>query len=233
MLYWLDPENSQQPFPNPEQALDEPNGLLAVGGDLSYQRLINAYRSGIFPWYSADASILWWSPDPRTVLFTDHLKISRSLRKTLRQGHFKITFDQCFESVIRHCAEPHGDRQETWITEEMIDAYRQLHQQGYACSVETWHENQLVGGLYGVAIGRMFFGESMFNRANDASKVALVALCRQLQHRRFPLIDCQMSTPHLTHMGAEDIPRKDFLAALKTLCRQPQHRDWKSGKFDF
>jgi leucyl/phenylalanyl-tRNA--protein transferase len=224
-LPWLDPYDDTQPFPNPENALEEPDGLLAVGGSLSPRRLLRAYRNGIFPWYSTGQPILWWSPDPRTVLFTDHIKISRSLRKTINKGLFRITLNQAFARVIQQCGESRpGQPPGTWITPAIGAAYYRLHELGYAQSVETWHAGELVGGLYGVAIGRVFYGESMFSRMSDASKVALVALCQQLQRWHFPFIDCQMSTDHLISLGAEDIPRLLFLELLRRFCALPGPR---------
>jgi len=220
-LPWLDPYNDAQPFPHPEQALDEPDGLLAVGGSLAPRRLLQAYRRGIFPWYSAGQPILWWSPNPRTVLLPEHIRISRSLGKTIRKGLFSLTMDAAFDTVLIRCSEPRGGEPGTWLTPEMQRAYRRLYQLGYAHSVETWHAGKLVGGLYGVAIGRVFYGESMFTRMNDASKVALVGLARQLQRWDFPLIDCQLRTPHLHSMGAVDIPRRTFLELLDRCCPLP------------
>lgn len=218
---WLDPGNDLQPFPSPEQALDEPNGLLAAGGCLSPRRLMRAYRRGIFPWYGEGQPILWWSPDPRTVLFPDRVHVSRSLRKRLRQGRFELTMDQAFEQVIAGCAEPRADQEGTWITREMRAAYILLHHLGHAHSVEVWHEGRLAGGLYGIAVGRAFFGESMFSRQSDASKAALVGLCVRLTRWEFGLIDCQMQTGHLTRMGAVDLPRRQFLDLLDRHCSRP------------
>jgi leucyl/phenylalanyl-tRNA--protein transferase len=217
-LPWLDPYDDSQPFPNPEHALEEPDGLLAVGGNLSPRRLLRAYRNGIFPWYSEGQPILWWSPNPRTVLFPQCLKISRSLRKTLHKGNYSVTLDSAFAKVVHHCSESRPEQPGTWITPALSAAYKRLYQLGYAHSVETWHQGKLVGGLYGVAIGRVFYGESMFSRMSDASKVALVALCDQLQRWEFPLIDCQMHTAHLISLGAEDIPRQVFLTLLRRFC---------------
>lgn len=220
-LYWLDPENDGSPFPPVEAALDEPDGLLAVGGSLAPERLINAYRHGIFPWYSDDQPILWWSPDPRSVLFPEHLHVSRSLRKTLRQNRFRATMDTAFEAVIDACAQPRTYTAGTWITPEMRTAYLQLHELGFAHSVETWDGNELAGGLYGVALGRVFFGESMFARRSDASKVAFVHLARQLQRWGYPLIDCQVQTEHLDSLGAVTIPRSRFVDLLDVFCERP------------
>ena len=205
-------------FPSLEGAT--PEGLVAVGGDLSRGRLLTAYRQGIFPWYSEGQPILWWSPDPRTVLFTGKVKISRSLRKTLRHGDLTITMDSAFEDVISACAAPRGNESETWITDDMSFAYCDLYKRGDAHSIEVWRNNTLVGGLYGVVLGDVFFGESMFSRENDASKVALVGLDWQLQQMHFRLIDCQIPSKHLVSLGAENINRGQFLAELENGLRQ-------------
>ena len=218
MLYLLDPDHPDAPFPPVEQAEKEPNGLLAVGGDLSPERLLNAYRSGIFPWFSDDQPILWWSPDPRTVLYPERLIISRSLRKTLRNKPFRITFDQSFQGVLDACSQPRGTENGTWITQQMIDAYACLYQLGHAHSVEVWLGDALVGGLYGVAIGQVFFGESMFSRERDASKCALVHLVRQLMEWEFGMIDCQVYSGHLISLGAEEISRTLFCENLRRWC---------------
>ena len=211
-------------FPPVEQA--SPEGLLAVGGDLRPERLLEAYRHGIFPWYNDDQSILWWSPDPRTVLFPDKLHISRSLKRSLRPGLFSVTLDRCFRDVMQHCAGPRPQYPDggTWITAEMLEAYTRLHELGYAHSIETWQEGQLVGGLYGVALGGAFFAESMFALASDASKVALVSLVRQLQAWGFRLMDCQQSSPHIMALGAEEIPRHEFLDHLAIALTLPERR---------
>ncbi len=220
MLSLLDPNNPHS-FPPVEEALTEPNGLLAVGGDLSPTRLLAAYRHGIFPWYNRGEPILWWSPDPRLVLFPDKLKVARSLRKTLRRGEFRVTFDQAFTRVIDACAAPRKQAGDTWITLEMKAAYSRLYELGYAHSVESWYQEGLVGGLYGVAIGRVFFGESMFHRRTDASKVAFVTLVERLQRWQYGLIDCQVRTNHLISLGAEEIPRRQFIRLLNQLCQLP------------
>ena len=200
-------------FPPPAYA--EPDGLLAVGGDLSPERLLLAYRMGIFPWYSEETPILWWSPNPRLVLFPDELKVSRSLQRLIKKGSFKVTTDCAFARVITQCAQVRTGRgEETWLTPEMIDAYTRLHELGYAHSVESWFDGELEGGLYGVALGSAFFGESMFSRKTDASKVALVAMVRRLTEYGFTLIDCQTSTRHLKSFGAREISRSEFLARL-------------------
>ena len=202
-----DPESA---FPATELALEYPPGLLAAGGDLSPARLVNAYRHGIFPWFSDDEPILWWSPAPRCVLYPDRVHISRRLRRRYNQGDFTLTTDTAFEQVIEACAGARQDGGGTWITSEMLDAYVNLHKVGVAHSLEVWLGDELAGGIYGLALGRVFFGESMFSRVNDASKVALVALCRQLVQWKFTLLDCQISNPHLLSMGAEDVSRAEF-----------------------
>jgi len=224
--FLLSPADPGQAFPDVNLALREPDGLLAVGGDLSTARLLAAYRQGIFPWYSEEQPILWWSPDPRSVLFPAALKVSRSLRKTLNQERFRVTLDQAFNAVIRACAEPRADSSGTWITAEMARAYADLHAEGAAHSVECWQDNRLLGGLYGVAIGRVFFGESMFSRVSNASKVAFCQLVRQLQAWDFGLIDCQVYSGHLASLGAEEIPRRRFVEYLDILCHENGHHDW-------
>ena len=200
-----------------------PEGLLAVGGDLRPERLLEAYRHGIFPWYNDEQPILWWSPDPRTVLFPEKLHVSRSLKRSLRPGLFSVTLDTCFRDVMRHCAGPRPQYPDggTWITADMLDAYQCLHELGYAHSVEIWQAGELVGGLYGVALGGAFFAESMFTRVPNASKVALVCLVRQLHAWGFRLMDCQQSSPHVTALGAESIPRRDFLDHLTAALELP------------
>ena len=210
-------------FPSIELALDEPNGLLAAGGDLSIERLLQAYRHGIFPWYESDQPILWWSPDPRMVLLPEDLKISKSLRKLLRQHPYTLSMDQDFAGVVRGCAEARRDALGTWITDEMQAAYCALHDAGFAHSVEVWSQQELVGGLYGVALGQVFFGESMFSREANTSKLALVALAKQLQRWKYQLIDCQVSSDHLLSLGATEISREQFHQKLLQLSA-------KSGK---
>ncbi len=213
----------------PPAWLARSDGLLCIGGDLSCERLLVAYQSGIFPWFSENEPILWWSPDPRLVLFPSQIKISRSLRKKIRKNIFQITFDQAFESTIRACAKPRKHGQEgTWLVEEMVDAYIALHKMGYAHSVETWYQGELAGGLYGISLGCSFFGESMFSRKSDASKVALVALARLLQAHGFDFIDCQVTTDHLCHMGAVEIPRQRFLDILhRSIIRKTDPDIWR------
>lgn len=220
-LTWLDPRDPYQPFPPVEHALREPDGLLAVGGDLSVPRLLRAYRSGIFPWFEEGQPILWWSPDPRLVLFPPEIRVRRSLRKVLRNRPWQVTMDTCFEAVVRQCAEPRSGQAGTWITRSMVHAYHELHRAGHAHSVEVWSDQEeLIGGLYGVAIGGAFFGESMFTRAPDASKVALVWLARQLEDWGFGLIDCQMVTAHLVRMGARPLSRAAFIRLLRRYTEQ-------------
>lgn len=212
--YWLNPLDTSYEFPPVELALREPNGLLAVGGDLSPTRIISAYRHGIFPWFSANQPILWWSPNPRAVLFPEQLHVSQSLRKTIKKERYSITLDQDFNGVIHACAAPRHASNGTWITPQMINAYCELHRQGLAHSVEAWHNGILVGGLYGIALGKVFFGESMFSQATDASKVAFVYLVAQLQRWDFRVIDCQVTTSHLISLGATEIERARFIELL-------------------
>ncbi|MGH8684406.1 MAG: leucyl/phenylalanyl-tRNA--protein transferase [Nitrosospira sp.] len=219
MIPWLTPEI---PFPPLSSALTKPNGLLAVGGDLSPQRLIEAYRHGIFPWFNEGEPILWWSPDPRMVLFPGELKISRSLRKALKKSNYEIRVDSAFSEVMQACAKPRREHPGTWIHAGMISAYTALHEMGLAHSVEVWIDGKLMGGLYGVAQGRMFFGESMFSHASDASKIAFVHLVTQLERRGFRMIDCQMKTAHLASLGGREIPRKEFSQRLKELVNYPE-----------
>jgi leucyl/phenylalanyl-tRNA--protein transferase len=222
MIPWLTPET---PFPPLDTALAHPNGLLAAGGDLLSQRLIEAYRCGIFPWFNEGDPILWWSPDPRMVLFPAELKISRSLRKTLKKANYTIRADSAFRQVVQACAAPRKGRPGTWIHDEMIAAYTALHEMGLAHSIETWMEGELVGGLYGVSQGKMFFGESMFSRTTNASKVAFVHLVRHLERRGFKMIDCQMKTAHLASFGAREISRKEFSLKLKELVNYQERVD--------
>lgn len=215
MISWLD---AKSPFPPLSAAMAEPNGLLAIGGDLAPARLLDAYRAGIFPWFSEGQPILWWSPDPRMVLHVDELRVSRSLAKRVRAGTFETRVDSAFRAVVQACADtPRAGQGGTWITPVMTDAYCELHRLGYAHSVESWRDGQLVGGLYGLALGRMFFGESMFAHETDASKVALVQLVALLQRLRVPLVDCQQETAHLAAFGARPIPRIRFAAHLAEL----------------
>jgi leucyl/phenylalanyl-tRNA--protein transferase len=216
-------------FPPVETALADPNGLLAMGGDLSAARVLDAYRHGIFPWFNPGEPILWWSPDPRMVLVPREVRVTRSLAKRLRNAGFELRVDTAFADVMRACAEPREGEGGTWISPAMVAAYSRLFDTGYAHSVETWRDGKLVGGLYGVAIGRMFYGESMFSREPDASKVALVRLARQLQRWGFGLIDCQMETAHLASLGARTMPRAAFTARLSELVKLPH----KPGPWHF
>jgi leucyl/phenylalanyl-tRNA--protein transferase len=217
-LPFLDPQDPFQSFPPLSQALDEPNGLLAAGGCLSSERLMNAYRHGVFPWFSDGEPILWWSPNPRLVLFPEKLYISTRLAKTLRQQKFEVTTNQAFESVIENCAKLRVDAEGTWISEEIKQAYSKLHKEGVAHSFEAWREGELVGGLYGIALGKMFFGESMFHSQSDASKVAFVHCVNQLKSQGFTLIDCQVYSEHLASLGAEEISRAEFSQLLTIYC---------------
>ena len=226
MLTWL--KRDDLSFPPLETALREPNGLLAAGGDLRPERLLAAYRHGCFPWYQEGQPLLWWSPDPRTVLFPDELHVSRSLRKRMRHGDYRVTFDKAFAEVIQGCAGPRSYADGTWITTPMQDAYVRLHEMGVAHSVEVWQQGQLVGGLYGLAMGELFFGESMFSRATDASKVGFVTLVERLREWGFALIDCQMPTRHLESFGARSIPRAAFAAALARHLERPSAADWRA-----
>jgi leucyl/phenylalanyl-tRNA---protein transferase len=216
-------------FPEPE--LSRKDGLLAVGGDLSLERLILAYHMGIFPWYSEGDPILWWSPDPRLVLYPDALHVSRSLAKTLNQGRFIVTLDQAFSQVIAACADvPRDNQTGTWITTDMMNAYCRLHEAGLAHSVEVWHQGELAGGLYGVSLGKCFFGESMFTRKNNASKIGLVTLVHFLRKWSITIIDCQVTTQHLVRLGAREIPRMQFMAELKLALKTPTRKGkWDSG----
>jgi leucyl/phenylalanyl-tRNA--protein transferase len=222
-LPWLE-ENDD--FPPIESALRDPNGLLAAGGDLSPERLVHAYSKGIFPWFSEDQPILWWSPDPRCVIFPNEVHISKSLKKHIRQKKPRLSFNRAFQEVIRHCARWESE-EGTWITEEMEEAYLNLNQLGFAHSVEVWEGNELVGGLYGLALGRCFFGESMFSLKPNASKVAFSGLCQQLNQWDYAIIDCQVENPHLLTLGAKCIDRRDFLSILKdNVGLRPNHTEW-------
>jgi leucyl/phenylalanyl-tRNA--protein transferase len=224
MIPWL---RGNTPFPPVSRALASPNGLLCAGGDLSPARILDAYAHGIFPWFSEGDPILWWSPDPRMVLFPDELKVSRSLRKTLAHGAYEPRFDTAFRRVMEECAQPRDGQGGTWILPGMIDAYTALHESGFAHSVESWRDGELVGGLYGVALGRVFFGESMFTRATDASKVALARLVERLRRDGYQLIDCQQATGHLASLGARAIPRQEFVRRLRAgIGSRPRGERW-------
>jgi leucyl/phenylalanyl-tRNA--protein transferase len=229
VIAWL---NARTPFPPLDAASSEPNGLLAAGADLSPTRLIDAYRRGIYPWYSEGQPLLWWSPDPRMVLFVDEFRMSRSLAKRVRRGEFDLRTDTAFNDVIEACAMAPRDGQfGTWITPQMIAAYQRLHELGYAHSVEAWRDGELQGGLYGLALGKVFFGESMFARASDASKVCLAALVALLQQRGALMIDCQQETEHLASMGARPIPRREFARRLSELINSDTAPPgWSAGR---
>lgn len=215
--------NKELSFPHPSYAEEE--GILAIGGDLSIDRLVLAYANGIFPWPRKDAPILWWSPDPRMVLFPQDFKVSHSLRQLVRSGKYAYTFDKAFEDVIRNCAGiPRMGQDDTWITDEMLEAYIALYEEGFAHSVETWHDGELAGGLYGVSIGRVFFGESMFFKERDASKFALYQLIKLLRHWEFELVDAQQDTSHLKSLGAINIPREEFMEILEKAIAYPTYK---------
>jgi leucyl/phenylalanyl-tRNA--protein transferase len=225
MLPWLDPNDDATPFPQLESALDEPNGLLAAGGSLRPERLLNAYRRGIFPWFDDDQPILWWSPDPRMVLKPNGIRVSRSLRKTIKKDVFHCTVDTRFSDVITACSKPRDEQDGTWITASMIQAYETLFQQGHAHSVEVWSDDTLVGGLYGIAIGQVFFGESMFSRKSDASKVGFAFLSKQLSAWNYQLIDCQVQSEHLESLGASLVNRDTFAQQLDEFCQLLPSKD--------
>jgi leucyl/phenylalanyl-tRNA--protein transferase len=230
MIPWLQPGDPPDAFPPVDTALAEPDGLLCAGGDLAPARLLAAYRRGIFPWFSEGQPILWWSPDPRTVLYPAEIKVSRSLGKTLRNRGFVVTLDRAFDEVMRRCADPGMRPEGTWISPQIQVAYQRLHELGYAHSFETWDDGRLVGGLYGVALGQVFFGESMFSVERDASKVALHALAQQVQLQGGRLIDCQVASAHLESLGARSIPRREFVSELATAIPdlQPDPR-WRQA----
>ena len=212
-LTWIDPHDPSIKFPPVSEALREPDGLLAAGGDLSPERLMAAYRHGIFPWYEEGQPILWWSPDPRAIIPLDGIHISRSLKKRLRKNDYRVSFDSAFPEIVKACAAPRKYASGTWITADMQQAYVELFRRGHAHSVEVWNsDNELIGGLYGVMLERIFAGESMFSRARDGSKIAMVYLAEWLQARGIEAIDCQLPNPHLLRMGAIEIPREEFVA---------------------
>ena len=213
-------------FPPLDQALRDPPGLLAAGGDLTPTRLLAAYQRGVFPWYSAQQPILWWSPDPRMVLFPNEFNLSRSLSKTIRNGRFTTQVDTAFETTIRECAGPRRSGPETWLNEDMIRAYEQLYALGYGHSIETYHGDRLVGGLYGIRLGSIFFGESMFSRESDASKVAMARLVDECRARDIKVIDCQVASSHLASLGAREVSRNEFVALLKRHARLEPNDRW-------
>lgn len=224
-MYWL----SEKDLFFPPASMANEDGILAIGGDLSAQRLLVAYQNGIFPWFNPNDPIIWWSPDPRFVLFPKELKVSKSMRPYFNQGKFQVTVDQQFEKVMRACQTQRRQRQSggTWITESMVEGYVRLHQLGYAHSVEVWQENDLVGGLYGIGLGKVFFGESMFSKIGNASKFGFISLVRRLEELDFQLIDCQQETRHLTSLGGRNIARKDFLTLLR------RNQQWKTQVGDW
>lgn len=230
-ITWISSDDPPEAFPEIESAFDIPDGLLAAGGDLSPERLLYAYRHGIFPWYDSGQPILWWSPDPRCVLRPHEFHASKRLRRSLSRSKLEVSFNQAFSAVIAACAEDRIGQQGTWITDDMADAYSQLHQQGWAHSIEIWQENRLAGGLYGLAIGRAFFGESMFSRQTNASKAAMLALCQQMVLNDFEILDCQVESPHLVSLGASLMPRNEFAAVLRQACKSnSQFLDWPAER---
>jgi len=233
MIFHLDGTAPDTPFPNPELATRDPDGLLSVGGDLSRTRLLQAYSQGIFPWYSDGQPILWWSPDPRTVLYPGDIHVSHSLKKRLRKGGLELRLDTAFNAVTEACAEPRDTQDGTWLLPEMRAAYAELHRSGDAHSIELWRNRELVGGMYGIAMGGAFFGESMFSRVTDASKIVMVYLAEQLQEHGFRFLDCQVFNPHLASMGAVEIPRSRFLTELEAaLTLQPASSLWQQPPLD-
>jgi leucyl/phenylalanyl-tRNA--protein transferase len=227
-ITWLDPSSSDAPFPDVSNALTDPEGLLAAGGDLSLTRLLNAYQNGIFPWYEDGQPILWWSPNPRGILFTKNFKISTSLRRALRKHNWTVTFDGDFRKTVMACAAPRSYARGTWITNEMLEAYCDLHQAGHAHSIELWdNQERLIGGIYGVLIGKMFYGESMFSFATNASKVALTYLAMHMHSWGFPLLDCQLPSKHLTSLGAESLSREEYIKIMSPLCTQQTNINWE------
>ena len=229
-IVWLSPSDPHDAFPPVDAALSEPDGLLAAGGDLSTERLISAYRLGIFPWYSEGQPLLWWSPNPRCVFRKGELYLSRRQQRYVRQSSAEVRFNTAFSDVIAACAAPRAAEQGTWITSEMIDAYERMHREGWAHSVEIWQSEELVGGLYGLAIGRAFFGESMFSAEPNASKFALLVLSQLLDSDALGILDCQMVSRHLVDLGASSIPREAFMAILASLCeRASRFENWPSG----
>lgn len=229
-ITWLAPHDPADAFPDVSAALREPDGLLAAGGDLSVGRLLTAYRRGIFPWYEEGQPILWWSPDPRCVLFPGALHVSRRLAQEIRNTPLTVRFNHAFGEVVRACAEPRRHQSGTWITTEIAIAFEHLHAEGWAHSVEVWAQDRLVGGLYGLVIGRVFFGESMFSRVDNASKMALVALTRSMLESGMALLDCQVVSHHLATLGATTLPRPEFIALLDKACEpQTAYCDWPAG----
>lgn len=230
-IYWVADNIIAAEFPPASRALRDPDGLLAIGGDLGPATLLDAYRNGIFPWYSTGQPILWWSPNPRCVLELNDLKISRSLNKIIRKNIYQVSINLAFDEVIHACSQPRRGSDDTWITTEMIDAYKRMHKMGHAVSVETWSGDELVGGLYGIVIGRVFFGESMFSRKTDASKIALVYLVEELKKRQFRIIDCQVHSRHLQSLGAKPVQRDTFINLLNHYCSlECNDTDWQTER---
>ncbi|MDX1403818.1 MAG: leucyl/phenylalanyl-tRNA--protein transferase [Woeseiaceae bacterium] len=217
-IAWISGDDPPDAFPDIESAFEIPNGLLAAGGDLSQERLLYAYRHAIFPWYDHGQPILWWSPDPRCILRPQEFHVSRRMRRWLRQSDYEVSFNAAFPEVISACAQRRVGQPGTWITGEMKQAFNKLHAGGWAHSIEVWQRGELVGGLYGLAIGRAFFGESMFSGKTGASKTAMLALCKQMLLHDFPLLDCQVESPHLMSLGATLVPRQRFAAELRVAC---------------
>lgn len=226
---WLGEQADPEWFPPVEQALRDPPGLLAAGGDLRPARLLAAYERGVFPWYSAQQPILWWAPNPRMVLFPDEFKCARSLGKTLRAGHFRTRLDHAFGATIRACAAPRASGPDTWLNPQMIASYEHLHALGFGHSIETYRDDRLVGGLYGLQLGGVFFGESMFSTERDASKVALARLVDECRARAIKVIDCQVASPHLASLGAREVPRSEFLSLLRELARREPRGSWSAS----
>lgn len=232
-LHWITPDEPADAFPPVDHALRDPDGLLAVGGDLARDRLLSAYRKGIFPWFNPGQPVLWWSPDPRAVLFPSELHVSRSLRRTLKRARFEFSVDRNFSEVISACAEtPRRGEGGTWITADMLAAYQDLHAAGHAHSVEVWRDTRLVGGIYGVALGKVFFGESMFSLETDASKAAMVVLVREMLARGFVVLDCQVASAHLASLGSREIPRAEFLQLLDVHAQLDTPGRWDLRAFN-
>lgn len=220
-IAWLSSDDPPEAFPDIETAFDVPDGLLAAGGDLSTERLLYAYLHGIFPWYDQGQPILWWSPDPRCVLVPEELHVSRRLRRSLAGSNFEVSFNSVFSDVMHACSQRRKAHQGTWITDAVKHAYELLHAKGWAHSIEIWHGDKLVGGLYGLSIGRIFFGESMFSAASNGSKAAMFVLCQLMIRHDFVLLDCQVESPHLVSLGAKHMPRPEFAACLAQACEPP------------
>ena len=228
-IAWISRDDSPDAFPPVDQAFTEPDGLLAAGGDLSADRLLYAYRHGIFPWYDDGQPILWWSPDPRCVLVPQEFHLARRLRRALRSSGFEVSFNSAFDEVIEACSEHREGQSGTWITAGMKKAFKAMHRDGFAHSVDVWRGGVLIGGLYGLSIGRVFFGESMFSRESNASKAAMLALCGELAERQFELLDCQVDSPHLSSLGAKLIPRPEFARILGNVCKSDTCLELPSG----